>query len=460
MRRTGRQNYYFYLLLRMLNVGWFRHIQLILLYCLAFLIPFPFIYTSVAVISLTVAWFIGGNATLTWYNLKTRKALWAWLAYFLLFALSYFYSNNKDLSLFDTQIKLSLLLLPIVVGAGTVLKRQTIENIFLAFVSGVSIAAVICLTGGIRMYIATGDIEIFFYEKLVQPINDIHAVYMAWYALFSLSALMFFPWERYLIGQWRAIRFIIIILQIVFFILLSSKTLIVLFFLIITPFYLRKTLKTRYGVGKVAILTTAAVALFTALVVTENPVKDRYNDVIEKNDLNKAFLNDYREVDESRLSNLTIRVFSWRLGIENIVDNNLWLTGCGNGDWQELQNQKFASYHVQNWNKTYFDNTSELYNINLHNMFLQSFLMIGLPGLILCIIIILSPFLYIKKTTYNQLFFIFHLVAFAFMMQESALQSHAGVIYYCFFTQIFWSIYYSGGMDKNMQVNISKSKKV
>ncbi|WP_276132364.1 O-antigen ligase family protein [Polluticoccus soli] len=353
-----------------------------------------------------------------------------------------------------------MLLLPIVVGAGTTLKRQSVENIFLAFVSGISVAALICITAATRSYLSTGDIEVLFYNKLVKPIDDIHAVYMAWYALFSLSALLFFPWGRFFVGSWRVLRFILIALQIVFFILLSSKTLIVLFFLIITPFYLRKTLKTRFGTAKVAILATAAVALFTALVVTENPIKERYNDVIQKNDLNKAFLTDYREVDESRLSNLTIRVFSWRIGIENIIDNNLWLTGCGSGDWQELQNQRFGRYHVQNWDKTYFDNTSELYNINLHNMFLQSFLMIGLPGLLLCMIIILSPFLYVRKIIYSSLFFIFHLVGFAFMMQESALQSHAGVIYYCFFTQIFWNIYYSDSMGKNMQMNISKSKKV
>jgi hypothetical protein len=46
------------------------------------------------------------------------------------------------------------------------------------------------------------------------------------------------------------------------------------------------------------------------------------------------------------------------------------------------------------------------------------------------------------------------------MMQESALQTQAGIIYYCFFTQIFWNIYYTGDLGKNMQSNISKSEKV
>ncbi|MCD6064085.1 MAG: hypothetical protein K0R82_1996 [Flavipsychrobacter sp.] len=444
----------------MLNVGWFRPLQLVLLYCLAFLIPFPYIYTSVAVISLTVAWFLGGDPKQTWHNLKTRKALWAWLAYFALFALSYFYSNNKSHALFDIQLKLAFVFLPLAVGAGINLKRPAVENIFLAFVAGISVAALTCIIPSLRIYMATGESKVLFYENLVHHITDIHAVHMAWFTLFSLSALLLFPWQRFSGSWWRFARLALIGLQTAFFILLSSKTLIVLFFLIITPIYLKKTLKARYGGVKVALLALSAIVLLAALALTDNPLRGRYKDVIVKNDLEKAFLEDYRDVDESRLSNLTIRVFSWRIGLENIRDNNLWLTGCGSGDWQDLQNRKFANYHVQNWDKTYFDNTSELYNINLHNMFLQSFIMIGLPGLLLCCIIILSPFFYIKKLRYGQLFFIFHLAAFAFMMQESALQTQAGIIYYCFFTQIFWNIYYTGDLGKNMQSNISKSEKV
>lgn len=444
----------------MLQAGWLRQLQHIMLYSLAFLIPFPFIYSSVAIISLLVASLLTLDVKQFGQRLRTRKAIWPWLLYFALFAVSYFYSSNKSQSLFDLQLKLGLLVLPLVIGACIVITREIAENVFAFFVGGVSIVAVISITNAIYTFNISGDAQVFFYEQLVRPIHDIHAVYMAWYTLFSLTVLLFFPWTRYSRGKFRYVRYILMAFLTAFFILLSSKTLIVLFFILVAPFYLRKTFRAPQGKLKVGLLAIIVTGLFTVLAVTNNPVKDRYKDVIIKNDLDKAWLTDYSGVDESRLSNLTIRVIAWRMSLENIKENNLWLTGAGNGDAQDLQNRKLASYHVQNWDRDYFDQTSELYNINVHNMFLQSFLMIGLPGLVLGLIIILSPFFYLNKVPFRPLFFIFHVTSFAFMLQESALQTQAGVIYYGFFAQIFWNIYYMPDNLKNTGVNIPDSKKI
>ena len=141
------------------------------------------------------------------------------------------------------------------------------------------------------------------------------------------------------------------------------------------------------------------------------------------------------------------RVFAWRLGIENVAENNLWLTGCGNGDAQNLQNQRMVRYKVRNVEDE-VGHVSELYNIDLHNMFIQSLLMIGLPGLAVFCVLVFKPLLKTRKNAFTPVFVIFNISAILFMMQESALQTQGGIVYYSFFAHVFWNIYYGDRQEK------------
>lgn len=113
--------------------------------------------------------------------------------------------------------------------------------------------------------------------------------------------------------------------------------------------------------------------------------------------------------------------------------------GAGNGDAQKLQNDKITAHHIIGWDPA---QPPAMMNANLHNMPMQSLVMIGLPGAILFLIIALAPLFNIRGVIAPGVFLIFHISAIAFMMQEAALQTQAGVLYYSFFSSIFWSIRY------------------
>jgi O-antigen ligase len=442
----------------MFKAGWLRQLQLFLLCFLAFAIPFPFLFSAVVIILLSLVWLLRVNIKELCLSIKERKALWPWLLYFALFGISYFYSDNKSQSLFDLQSKLSLLLFPLIIGAGTAIDKILAERIFIFFIAGISVAACLSIGNAIHVYLQTGQTDHFFYHSLVS-IPDMNAVYMALFTLLSLSALLFFPWETYFTGKYRHLRSGLIALQTVFFILLSSKMLLVLFFMLVVPFYLWRNFKhAQIARWKILLLVGIFTGLFITLITTHNPIRKRYEEIVDKNDLHKAWLKDYSHEDQSKFSNLTIRVIAWRLGMENIIEKNLWLTGSGNGDAQDLQNQKMQYYHVHNWHSGIFDESSELYNVNLHNMFLQSLLMIGIPGLILFSIIIFMPFFHIRQIRYKLVFLIFHVSVFAYMLQEAALQSQAGIVYYSFFAQVFWNIYYSDEKIKKGIKTITSEK--
>lgn len=419
--------------------SWYRSLPHMALCLLVFTIPFPYIASTIAVVLLIITWLIQLNYKETLKNIFKRKALWAWMAFFILHVISYTYSDNKAQSFFDIQSKMSMFILPIIIGAGMKLGRRQTEQVFLSFVLGITAISLYSFGQASISYIQDADLNHFFYHPLVKGLNA-NAVYQSWYTILSISLLIFFPWKSTFIKPKRILRLAIIILQIIFFICLSSRTLILLFFLLLIPVYLRS------AINKISkphmILITMYASILTAIVVfTDNPIRNRYESVATT-DLSLSFQKDYTTVVESDFSNLTLRVFLWRMGLENISEHNLWLTGAGNGDAQDLQNERMADYGLRNMRTPGPFGYSPYHNANMHNMFLQSLLMIGIGGLICMILITLSPFLHIRKTNYTPVFLIFHVASFFFLMQEAALQTQAGIIYYTTFSMIFWNKVY------------------
>lgn len=107
--------------------------QEIILCLLAFSIPFPYFLSPVFIVGLLICWLLQLDPKLLYQNLKERKILWIWIGYFLLFALSYFYSYNKQQSLLDLQSKLCFLILPLIIGAGKPISNKLLEHIFFSF---------------------------------------------------------------------------------------------------------------------------------------------------------------------------------------------------------------------------------------------------------------------------------------------------------------------------------------
>lgn len=433
----------------MLKAGWLKLLPGYLMCALAFFIPFPFIYSSIAIVVLAIVWLLQLDGRSFIANLKERRILWIWLAYYLVHVLSYFYSSNKEQSLFDLQVKLSLLVLPLIIGTFNI-SRQLVDRVFLSFIAGVNAIGIFYLCRAGLRWMNTGDSSHFFYHNLVEGF-DAHAVYMALYTMLAISALLFVPLKQYFSEKWKWLGIALLLVDFVLFLLLSSRTLILVMLFFVVPLYLFRNIK---KLPKVAI--ASSIAIFVTVVVmlfaTDNPIKSRYDSIVH-NDLQNAWLNDYSNVDESRFSNLTVRVFAWRVGFQNLKDSNRWITGVGNGDVKDVQNSKMRELGVRHLSGGENDYKSGFYNLNLHNMFMQSLVMVGIPGLILLLAIMISPFFYINFLKNNLVFLVFHIVSFIFMMQEAGLQSQAGVVFYALFALLAWAYYYSNFSLKNLKIS-------
>lgn len=425
----------------MLKVAWLQHMQYLLLYLLVFAIPFPFIYANIVLFVFAFVWLIQADFMSLWSNLLKRKVLWVYILYFLLFAVSYFYSENKAQSAFDTQSKVYLIIMPLIIGAGIKISPRQLENVFMSFALGITTVALISIVRAYTIWQSSADVNAFFYHNIVGWLNA-NAVYVALYTFFTLSLLLLYPWQKYFQGISKYLKYLLLVMHIAFFILLAARMLTLLLILFLVPMYLLNIFKT--GLHKKKALATIAIfsLLLITLLITENPVKERFKDIFLKK-TEVAFLNDYSNVKEADFNNVALRLFLWRLGLDVASDNtNNYLAGVGNGDAQSMLNSKMKEYGVRNIHED-IALRSPFYNANMHNMYLQSLLMVGVLGLALLIFITFYPYFTYRHMPAIPWFYAFHVSTMFFMIQESMLQTQAGLIYYTLFSIIYFNLYYS-----------------
>jgi O-antigen ligase len=414
---------------------WGENLQFTACCLLAFSLPFRFKGTSICIWVVLLGWLLSGNYRETWERLKSGRGYWLWGGLFVLYALSYFYSEDKPQAQFEITQKLSFVLLPILVGAGLDITRRRFEQILLSFISGISVVALACIMRAGYMDLRMGSHAYWFYHQLVSGL-DMNAVYMAWYVTFSISVLLLFRWEHFFQDRQRVLRWLAIALQAAFLVLLSSRMLLVIFFVVTLPLYFANLYQNvRLSRVRLGMLLVGILLFITAVAFTPNPVRQRFDDVMH-NDFRQSFLKDYRN-DPQHFNNLTLRVFVWRVGLENLQVHRLWWKGAGIGDVHALQNRRIAEYGIRNMSDADHPPPT-LYNMNLHNMYLQAILALGIPGLVVFLCLVLSPFFFLSQSGDKRSWLIFHFSACAFMLQESIFQTQAGIIHYAFFSVIFW----------------------
>jgi O-antigen ligase len=404
---------------------------------LAFAIPLSYTFTSIAILLVLVAGVVHPSFRSCLQKLKTRKVLWLWIAFFLLHVISYTYSIDKNESSFDIQRKLSLIFFPVIIGAGAPITRKNLQQIFIAFIAGVCVLAFYSFCRATIIYLNTGKTDHFFYHPLVEEFSA-NAVYCSLYTLFAITLLLFFPFT---IRLTKIVRATLSIALIIFLVLLSSRTLIILFFAFVLPYFiLFSMIRKKNGRWQAALLLAMCTCIAVVILKTNNPIKKRYTDVFN-GAIQAEWTKDYKNTETKDFNNLSLRLFLWNVAMDNVKEHNLWWKGAGNGSVIFLQNEKMKQYGVKN----IYDekNRSPLYNVNVHNMFFQTLEELGLPGLILLICILFSFITTLRGSDTKEITTVFYLTMAALMMQESSLETQAGIVFFSFFAMTLYNHYYS-----------------
>ncbi len=349
---------------------------------------------------------------------------------YILYLIGMIYSANQEYGWFDLEIKLSLLLFPLLFATSErpLFAGNRIRIIFMAFVTG-------CLTGTVILVVhaAIGALGYriqgyhipgsFNYMKLAWYF---HASYLSLYYNVAVSFLVWILVTRQCGSKTCkifAVTGILVLTTMIF--LLASKAgqaclvLIILFFAVFVTLRLKKPW---YSVSLIGLGITAFVV--AGLVAPGS--FSRFSGT--RKVMNQTPQQQTRVKAESNADRLAV----WKAGLKIIGNHPVF--GVGTGDVKDKLMEGYRTDHLI---------PALRHRFNAHNQFLQTFIAIGLPGFLLLagMIVIPAVMAFRRKEDYYLLFLMLVGINFLF---ESMLEIQAGVVFYAFMNLILFVVMQQG----------------
>lgn len=375
-----------------------------------------------ALILSAIVWILSGNLL---QNLKcafTQPLGLCMILFFLIHVISLFFSTNKEEAWHMVERRVSFIAIPFLLS-GYRPSLKEIRGILLSFVSAVFIALSICLLIAFSNYMETKAINVFFYHALSAPLET-GAVYLACFVLISIHILLFF---RKTIPTYLFLIFLFAFIISMF--LLNSKMMLVLLVISFVVYVLMQISN-----KKALLLTFALIVSMITVTVLLPQSRSRFEFELQSN--TQVLSQDTFRYD-TPFTGSTLRLTLWKFSQEIVKENNAMLMGVGSGDYQNLLNKKYIEKGIYTGNPQL--NDTGYIGYGPHNQFVETYLYIGLLGLVTLVgifaILILKL---IKKRNYLllQLCFIFG----AFLLTESALSTQKGIVVFTLLSFIFLSI--------------------
>lgn len=337
------------------------------------------------------------------------KKIILFLIFFSLHIIGVFNSSNKDSALFDIQIKLPMLILPLIFIflPKNFLTKDKFWLYALSIIAGLIITIFYCFSFGIVRAVSNSLplLPEIIYTKLSA---NFHPSYLSLFAATGLVLMYKIPLNNIFpnFNKSGLIKSIIIVLISIFLIMLNSRTGFILMvisylWILIDMFFVRKR-------KVLAISTALIVSLSLLLVLNTNILSQRYNNAINNIGQNNNI--------EPEMSSMSQRNFIYSNSL-NLISENI-VFGVGTGDVKstfenlyERENIHFHSY------------------LNAHNQYLQTTIALGLIGLLILLSLFFFPM--IKMIREKEFFFltIFLLIGFSFLF-ESMLERNMGTYFF------------------------------
>lgn len=390
-------------------------IQHYVLYAIAFFIPlFPR-----AVPPLIIAFGILSiyNILMGYRRAHMKEVSILLLAFFCLQLIGMAYTENLSRGWFSIQVQLSLFAFPIsFIGFG-MLNKYAYRMVLKAFLIGSIIAAIYCaMQSAYKVLI----LDYKYYHFLGHRFSVIvHANYFALYLVFAQLILTYLRWpmiEMKNLG--RSILNVSTFLLLSVSILLSGSKIGVIMWslaLIGTTVGMLGTIKNKL------IPVTFLMFMFglMAVFISVNPfLQKRIMSVIH-------IAQGDTEVEPSAHESTAVRSLVYNSALE-LATSQPWY-GQGTGDFQDALDAVYEE-------KSYVKAKERHYNA--HNQFLQAWISVGIPGLML-IIGIFTVVFHRAVTSREWLFLGFAVLALLISLTESIFNVQAGVVFFSFFAVLF-----------------------
>lgn len=373
---------------------------------LAFIIPLERKLIPPIIILLFVSSLLNGS-----FKFKEKKGILALALLYVTYVVGLIYSSNLKYGLFDIEVKLSLLLFPLVFFVSKIEMKKVADNILNSFIDGCFVASVLSLVSAAIQYYLYSDINSFFYGELALYG---HSSYMALFLCFS-SALIYIKniKQGNKISFPKKDLFLLALFSLIIFFLVS-KTGIISILLIHFGFIGYLIIK-----NKLYLKGTVALVLISTLLFAGYKAFPEVN-----NRFNELFSTVFSESKELN-STSSIRTAIWKTSLNILTEHPF---GVGTGDVKDVL--------VENYVKSGLDYAAEK-ELNAHNQFLQIALATGILGLLVLMIMIFYPLYYAIKNKHIIYMVFLGLVMINFLT-EAMLETLAGVVFFAFFNTMLY----------------------
>jgi O-antigen ligase len=397
-------------------------------------IPLPFFVNNIALGLLTVSFFLNFKNT----NFEKTPLFFLPIVMFLLMAVSYFWSINKEETLRAIPKEIGLFLIPLMfMKVRFSINQKT--NILKYYSYSMVILVVVFLFRASVRYLINQDSRVFFYHGendddyglVPKLLNAIHV------SVFVALAFFYFLTKEIK----SKIDIILSLLLAGFIILLSSKNVILVFFLLILVYYFYYSKASR----KMRLRNLIVFVGIIVIALSFGKIKERFQEEFRNNTLNTLSPNVTASLEKG-VHNISIyeawnnetftpndyfpgtafRVYQMRMFLELLKEESIFLKGFGLNASQKMLLEKEKKYNLYNGYG----------NFNFHNQYIQNFAELGVIGFVLLLVMLTMNF---KNAIKNKDFIhiSFAVLMISLFLTESFLWRQRGVVFftawYCLF---------------------------
>ena len=346
---------------------------------------------------------------------ERKRSILLFSSFYVIHLLGMIWSTNQSFGWFDMEIKLSLLLFPLILMTSNVINPQNLYKFLWSFMIGCLVAVFVCYGYATWRYFTEvpnpdEDVNYFFYGEF--SIFH-HAGYFSMYLNVAVGVLINFIFDQK--NKVKINHFVILAIFIVTIFQLAARSgIISLCLLIVYTFIYLIFPRFKWFNSFIGFVVTVGIA--SLIIYNYNPVLLRFQKAKD------ALLEQQEDLQESSAG---IRRGIWLAAMPHIQDN--WLLGVGTGDVKDVL---VSSYEAKGIKKAY------LSRLNAHNQYIQTALALGLVGLTILLANLVIPFVRaFKHGSFLYCMFLF-VVAFNFIT-ESALETQAGVVFFAMMNTTF-----------------------
>ena len=334
---------------------------------------------------------------------------------FFLHLLGLAYSENLDRGWFDIEVKLSLFAFPVAFVGFRFVRETNFKRVVLMFIYGTSFASLFCLAASSYKYFV---LDLPYYHFITTRFSIIvHPSYFALYLIFSILALAALKPSYFVKSKWNSFfNFLFMVFLSIILVLTGSKTGFIMWIILAVLITVSRVKTAKYKL--IPILSLIMVFSTIGIIFQSAPL-------LQSRIVNVLNVAQSDNLDPKAVESTEVRALIYSSAFE-IVTHQDWY-GNGTGDFQDVLDAEYAK-------KKYMQAADK--HLNAHNLFLQIWIALGIPGIAMVIGIFILMFITAFKSgeSLYQGFTLFFLII---SLTESTFYVQAGIVFFSFFAVLF-----------------------